>query len=154
MARAPFQTLVIPYRQTPTGVLYAVFRRSDGGYWQWIAGGGEDDETPLDAAKREASEEAGIPHDSDFLALDSRNTVPVVGVTGELTWGPDVLVIPEHCFGVKVQDEQLTLGKEHVEYRWVDHETAREMLHWDSNRNALQELNHRLTGHDSREVQA
>ena len=148
MARAPFQTLVIPYRQTPGGVVYAVLRRSDAGYWQWIAGGGEDAESPLDAAKREAFEEAGINPESGFIVLDSVNTVPVVGVTGELTWGPDVLVIPEHCFGVKVQDEELKLSGEHIEYRWVDYETARRMLHWDSNRNALWELNHRLTADD------
>ena len=28
--------------------------------------------------------------------------------------------------------------------RWVEYENCREMLHWDSNRNALHELNHRI----------
>jgi ADP-ribose pyrophosphatase YjhB (NUDIX family) len=40
------------------GVLYAVFKRTDGGCWQGIAGGGEKGETPLQAAQREALEEA------------------------------------------------------------------------------------------------
>jgi len=145
MARAPFQTLTIPYRQTQDGIRYAVFLRSDGGYWQWIAGGGEDDETPLEAAKREAFEEAGIPPDSEFLALDSRNTVPVEGICGYLVWGPEVLVVPEHCFGVRVDEHAIELSGEHTEFRWVDYETAVEMLHWHSNKNALWELNHRLT---------
>ena len=61
MARAPFQVLVFPYRYTPEEEIeYAVFFRISpryGGVWQAIAGGGEDDETPLEAAKREAFEE-------------------------------------------------------------------------------------------------
>jgi len=61
--RAPFQVSVLPYTKGPEEKpLYAVFRRpqDDGGYWQFIAGGGEQAETPLETGKREASEEAGI----------------------------------------------------------------------------------------------
>lgn len=143
MARAPFQVLVLPYRLTPRGIEYAVFRRSDDDYWQFVAGGGEDDETPTQAARREACEEAGVSQDCALLALDSVNTVPVVGVCG-FRWSPEVLVIPEHCFGVCAEDD-LSISREHTEYRWVDYDTAVEMLHWQSNQNALWELNHRLT---------
>ena len=52
--RAPFQILVIPFRRTAAGLEFAVLRRSDADYWQFVAGGGEDDETPLQAARREA----------------------------------------------------------------------------------------------------
>lgn len=144
MARAPFQVLVLPYRFTPDGTEYAVFRRSDGDYWQFIAGGGEDKETPLEAARREAFEESGISPDSEFLALDTMNTVPVVGVCG-FQWGPDVFVIPEHCFGARVDNDDLSISREHTECLWVDYDTAADLLHWDSNKNALWELNHRLT---------
>src|SRR5437868_2175553 len=62
MGRAPFQVLVILFRRTASrDVEYAVFRRSDDGAWQGIAGGGEDDETALEAARRETFEEGGIP---------------------------------------------------------------------------------------------
>jgi dATP pyrophosphohydrolase len=144
MARAPFQVLVLPYRLTPGGIEYAVFRRSDGDYWQFVAGGGEDEETPLEAARREAFEEAGLPPDSEFLALDTRNTVPVVGICS-FQWGPDVLVVPEHCFGVCADNRDLSICREHTEYRWVDYDAAIDLLHWDSNKNALWELGHRLT---------
>lgn len=144
MARAPFQTLIIPHKLTDDGIRYAVFLRSDGNFWQWIAGGGEDDETPLDAARREAFEEAGIPRDAELLKLDSCNTVPVVGVIGHFMWGPDVLVVPEHCFGVRVDGFEIRLSHEHTEYRWVDYEEALALLEFDSNKNALWELNHRL----------
>ncbi len=144
MARAPFQVLVVPFRRRDRNLEYAIFRRTDAGYWQGIAGGGEDEETPLDAARREAEEEAGISAESDFVALDAVSKKPVEQVVGTLLWGQDVLVIPEYCFGVEVASKQLVLSREHTEYRWVPYETARYMLHWDSNKTALSELNNRL----------
>ncbi|UCD16547.1 MAG: NUDIX pyrophosphatase [Candidatus Zixiibacteriota bacterium] len=146
MPRAPFQILVFPYRITLDDIiLYAVFKRADtdNDLWQAIAGGGEDDETPLKAAKREAREEAGIPEDSEFIQLDSCNTVPVMEVCGAL-WGDDILVLPEYCFGVRVTGEGLRLSREHGEYRWLSYDEARAVLRWDSNRNALWELDYRL----------
>ena len=78
MARAPFQVLVYPYRKCHDDKYeYALLKRSDAGYWQAIAGGGEDNETPLEAAKREAYEEAGIATNSDFLQLDTVEPIPV-----------------------------------------------------------------------------
>ena len=146
MTRAPFQVLVLPYRITGDGtILYAIFKRrpDDGDYWQGIAGGGEDDETPLEAARREAGEEAGIRPDSEFFKLDSFSTVPVVGVCG-FKWGQDVLVLPQHFYAVKVDHEKLRLSGEHAEYGWLDYESAYKLLHWQSNKNALWELDYRL----------
>ncbi len=145
MARAPFQTLVIPYKLTEEGIRYAVLLRSDAAFWQWIAGGGEDDETPLEAAKREAFEEAGIPVETELLKLDSCNTVPALGFCKHLLWGPDVLVVPEHCFAVQVDAFEIRLSEEHTEFRWADYDEALSLLRFDSNKNALWELNHRLT---------
>lgn len=148
MSRAPFQVLVFPYRVAGSdAILYAVFRRapSDGGYWQGIAGGGEIGESPLEAARREAFEEAEIKESSDFIRLESLTMIPVVNIVGDFEWGEDVLVVPEYSFGVRVEQEQFKLSKEHADVRWVDYETARRMLHWDSNKNALWELNCRVT---------
>ena len=39
--RAPFQVLVIPYRRDQTGVRFALLKRRDAGYWQFVVGGGE-----------------------------------------------------------------------------------------------------------------
>jgi dihydroneopterin triphosphate diphosphatase len=61
MARAPFNVLVIPYRRVAGAICeYAVFRRAGSLTRQFIAGGGENDEKPMVAARREALEEAGI----------------------------------------------------------------------------------------------
>ena len=145
VTRAPFQVLVFPYRSLRgTSFEYAVFRRADLGFWQGISGGGEDAETPLEAAKREALEEGGIPQESKYLALDSTATIPVVGIAGELLWGDDVLVVPEHCFGVEADGLEITLSHEHREFRWVRHGAAGALLKYDSNKNALWELDLRL----------
>ena len=146
MSRAPFQVLVLPYKITPDNeILYAVLKResSTGGYWQGIAGGGENGESPMEAAKRETHEEAGIDPSNEYIKLDSYAMVPVANVCG-FRWGDDVLVIPEYCFGVKVGEERLQLSYEHTEYKWLGYGRAMDMLHWDSNKCALWELNFRV----------
>ena len=145
MERAPFQVLIFPfYRNKNNQREYAIFKRSDLGYWQGVAGGGEEGETPLQSAKRETWEETDIPRKSQFILLDSVATIPVVNVVGEFLWGDEVFVIPEYCFGVEVRSRELTLSKEHCEYKWVGYDDAMKMLKWDSNKNALWELNQRL----------
>ena len=145
MPRAPYQILVFPYRIMNGQPRYALFRRSrmTGGYWQGIAGGGEGEETPLDAARRESFEEAGISMGSHYVKLDAMAMIPVVHVSGFL-WGDDVLLIPEYAFGVEVNDDRFAISGEHTAYSWSDYETAMAMVKWDSNRTALWELNHRL----------
>ena len=101
MARAPFQVLVIPYRQVGEGEFeYALLRRADDGSWHAIAGGGEDSETPVEAARREAREETGLPEESLLLALDVVVPVPVTAFRDSHLWGDDLYVIPQYCFGV------------------------------------------------------
>ncbi|MGH3512776.1 MAG: NUDIX domain-containing protein [Pseudonocardiaceae bacterium] len=142
--RAAFQVLVFPFRREGDDFVYALFRRQDAGYWQGVAGGGEAGESPLEAARREASEEAGVAAGADFVVLDARATVPVVAVTGEFTWGPEVLVIPEYAFGAGVEGPDLRLSDEHTEYGWLGFDEACKAVRWDSNRTALWELDHRL----------
>lgn len=140
--RAPFQVLVIPFRSTALALEFAVLKRSDADYWQFIAGGGEDGETPIQAAQRESTEEIGIA--GDLRQLDSLATVPKDSFAAADSWGEDVYVIPEHCFAVSVGNVDIRLSSEHTEFQWVSYEQACSLLKWDSNRNALWELNQRL----------
>jgi dATP pyrophosphohydrolase len=144
--RAPFQILVIPFRRTAAGLEFAVLRRSDAGYWQFVAGGGEDSETPLEAAQRETREEIGI--DVELMPLDSLSTVPKDGFAAADSWGEDVFVIPQHCFAIDASGSDISLSHEHTESQWVPYAQAGELLKWDSNRNALWELNERLKSAD------
>jgi dihydroneopterin triphosphate diphosphatase len=144
LARAPFQVLVLPYRRLKDGAIaYAVFRRRDDGMRQAIAGGGEDNELPLEAAKREAWEEAGIEPSRPYLELASRATIPVVHFA-ELRDRQDLFVIPEYCFAVEVAESELRISNEHVDYAWLPFSEAHAVLRWDSNKTALWELDRRL----------
>ncbi|MDO9088374.1 MAG: NUDIX domain-containing protein [Anaerolineaceae bacterium] len=100
MARAPFQVLVIPYRINLHNQLeFAVLKRADDGFWQGIAGGGEDEETPFEAARRETFEETGIEPTSNFLRLDTLDSVPVTAFKDSLLWGEDVFFDPTLVLG-------------------------------------------------------
>jgi dATP pyrophosphohydrolase len=141
--RVPFQVLVIPFRRR-AGIEYAVLRRADVGWWQFVSGGGEDDETPLQAAERETEEELGIAARRRLVRLDSMATVPKNSFAASATWGEDVYVIPEYCFAIDVAEEDVVISLEHTELRWVGYDQARDLLKWDGNRNALWELRERL----------
>jgi len=141
--RAPFQVLIIPFRRGANGYEFAVLRRSDTGWWQFVAGGGEDDETPVQAAQREISEETGLA-DRGLMKPDSCNTVPKDAFADAEAWGPDIYVVPEYCFAVDAGDNELVLSSEHTGLRWVSYDEASRLLKWDSNRNALWELRERL----------
>lgn len=58
--REPYQILSIPYRIVDDTPLFCIFRRADSSYWQFIAGGGENGETPLQATIRETIEEISV----------------------------------------------------------------------------------------------
>ena len=151
MARAPFQVLVYPYRKIDNDEYeYVLLKRSDAGWWQAIAGGGEDDEMPLEAAKREANEEAGIPTDSSFLQLDTIVPVRVTEFRDSHFWGENVYVIPQYCFGVLAKDGQIVLSREHTKYRWLKFKEAHDLMKYDGNKTALWELDRRLKGRGPR----
>jgi dATP pyrophosphohydrolase len=143
MARAPYQVLVLPYVEEPSGPIFALFRRSDDQHWQGIAGGGEDSETPEQCARREALEEGGIGMHHEFIALDSMCMIPVVDISG-FQWGATRLVIPEWTFAVKLEERVINLSHEHSELLWLPYAEARAKLRWESNRTAIWELNYRI----------
>lgn len=140
--RAPFQVLVLPYRWQEGKPSYAILQVVDGAYWQFVAGGGEDQETPWEAAQREAREETGL--EGALLPLDSLATIPKFHFLSAPTWPEDIYVIPEHAFGMEVLSAEIQLSREHLAYRWVGFEEGWQLLKWDSNRNALWELDQRL----------
>ncbi len=143
--RAPFQILAIPYKIIGTKPLFCIFRRTDSGDWQFIAGGGEDSETPLEAATREAFEESGI-ESANWKELKSLSYLPVTVIQEKhrRNWDMDTYVIPEYAFGVEYTGN-MTLSAEHTECIWVTYREAVKKLKWDSNRTALYELNCILT---------
>lgn len=147
MTRAPFQVLILPWRRTiEDSVEFALFRRSDDGVWQGIAGGGENDETPIAAATREAFEEAGIRPTCAFIALDTTASIPAHIFPDSPLWENKVYVVPEHAFGVDVSGQQVHFAEEHSDMRWLPYADASTLVRYDSNRIALWELNQRIHG--------
>ena len=129
MARAPFNVVVYLYRQSDDGTFeYALFKRSDLGFWQGVSGGGEDDETPCQAARREIREETGIAADAPLMKLDRVEPVPVTEFNVGDIWGDDIYVNPQYCFGALVEDRAIVLSDEHTEYRWLNFEQARNLV--------------------------
>ena len=153
MARAPMQVIVLLYRFTPAKQPeYAIFfRRSPrfGEFWQAISGGGEDDETPLEAAMREANEEGGLSYETEYLPLDMMTKLPAQMASALMSL--DILAIPEYAFGANAEGQEIVISDEHLEFRWADYDEAHTLLKFDSNKNALWELHYRLTG-ENKEV--
>ncbi len=146
MARAPFQVLILPYRRAGETYEFALFKRSDEGCWQGIAGGGKDGESPTQAAIRETLEETGISGNSILMRLDTMSSVPVTCFKESHLWGERIYVVPEYCFGAEVGDKEIRLSEEHSEFRWFGIHEAMAKVRYDSNRTALWELNQKLQG--------
>ncbi|MDO5557027.1 MAG: NUDIX pyrophosphatase [Clostridia bacterium] len=143
--RAPFQTLIIPYKIQNETILYGIFFRKKQEIWQFIAGGGEDSEIAIQTAKRELEEETTIKaSEDDFIRLESKSMIPVVNITGNFTWGQDVYVIPEYVFAIDVGNSDIKLSNEHKELKWLSYDEAKNSLKFDSNKTALWELNTKL----------
>ena len=145
MGRAKYQVLVIPYIIQDSKTKYAVFHRSDMNLWQFISDGGEDGETPLQSAKREAFEEAGISTDNHFYSLQTCCSIAAECFEEHRkTWGEECLVIPEYTFAVNINTLDMILSDEHTKYEWLDYENANEKLRYDSNKVALWEVDNKI----------
>ena len=141
--RAPFQVLAIPYRKRQE-YQFCVFHRADIDRYQFVAGGGENEEQPVDAAIREIKEETNVSAAS-VIPLTAMAYIPanVISECHRKFWSADTYVIPEYSFGFEC-DSDIGLSDEHISCEWLNYEDAVSKLSWDSNKTALYELNCRL----------
>ena len=142
--RAPFQILSVPYRFIKGELCFCVFRRADFDVWQFIAGGGENNEKPIQAAQREIKEETGVTAEK-LTELKSVAFVPAEVVAKNLRahWDKNIFVIPEYSFAFECNADP-TISREHCEYQWLPYDMARKLLKWDSNKVAMYEAMCRL----------
>lgn len=138
--REPYQILSIPYRVVDGKLLFCILRRADSSYWQFIAGGGENGETPTQAAKRETIEEIGVdPINIKQLTCIAYVPAEVIDESRRRHWDKNTVVIPEYSFAFEC-DSKPTLSNEHTEYKWLTYDEARKLLKWDSNKVAMYEI--------------
>ena len=149
--RLPYQVLIIPFIKQGSEHYYAVFKRKDWGIWQFIAGGGEGSETPLQTMKREAKEEIFIKDKFSYVRLATVNTIPAANIHG-LIWGKDIVMIPEFAFGLELASRDIKTSKEHTGYLWLKCQDATKKLKYDSNKTALWELDCRLKNNNFRGI--
>ncbi len=142
--RAPFQVLAIPFRKIGRSLEFCVFHRRRHDTWQFISGGGEDAETPLQAVQREVAEESGVATD-DFISLRSMCYIrsDIYPEQYRNNWPKDMYIIPEYSFGFEC-NEDIRISDEHSGFRWVSYEEAMDLLKYDSNKTAMYELKCRL----------
>ncbi len=106
---------------------------SDPGCWDLPGGGIRYKEKPLDAARREAREEAGI----------EINVIGIIDMWGKMfegTWSMESLVSADYITG------EVALSKEHCEYKWVSKEELEVIEPKASNLKALFNINESLIG--------
>ena len=141
--RAPVQVLIIPYRVIDGVFEVSIFKRSGAdSFWQFISGGANVGEPYEVAAKRELEEETAIEvKDQKLIRLQTTASIPSFNFVGKAIWVNDILVIPEICFAIEVDEtDSVVISDEHSEYLWCDLTEAGARLKWDSNKTALWEL--------------
>ena len=132
------------YRWDESDLKYLLLKRHEakiyGHLWQGVAGQLEDGETAVETVIRELKEETGlepaklfvVDHVSSFYQSykDRMHLVPI--------------------FGVEVDSEEVILSEEHTEYRWVNFQSALELMTWSKQKEAISALNGMLLSGDDR----
>ena len=121
------EVLLVVYRPGPD---FLVLLRSPErcGYWNLVAGGVEEGETPEAAARRELAEESGLVRPTRFEQL------PL-----ELSYvRPGGSTVTMHAFLAAAHDGwEPVLDEEHVDYRWCSAGEANELLAYPEPREAV-----------------
>jgi dATP pyrophosphohydrolase len=148
--RQPVQVVVFPFRVTASGPEYAILRRADDGCWQGIAGGVEDGEDLVTAARRETAEEAGLAGASPLYKLDMVSGVAKTMFAASQYWPGELYIVIKHHFAMDVtrSPASVVLSHEHSEFRWVPYAEAFAALRYDDDKTALWELDARLRAGD------
>ena len=76
--------------------------------------------------------------------IKNKEKLYLIQKTSKEKGGNDVLLIYEYAFGVDATNEEMRLSREHTKMEWLPYDEAIKKLKWDSNKNALWELNYHL----------
>ena len=132
------------YRNTDTGPVYLMLKRSTGKHyehlWQGVAGKIEKGETAVQTVVRELEEETGKKPKKLFVAdhiasfYDARND--------------RIQMVP--IFGIEVDNSEVQLSEEHSEYKWVSFDEALTLLTWKGQKEGLRIVHDEILSGDDR----
>ena len=102
-----------------------------GGHWDFPKGHIDDGETEIQTALRELEEETGIAH---VKVIDGfRDTITYTFSGGQEQIGKEVVF-----FLATTKESKVTLSHEHIDYSWLDFDSAFSRLTYDNARQVLQ----------------
>src|ERR1700744_1199080 len=144
--RQPLEVVVVPFRVTAAGPGYAVFRRVEHGWWPGVAGGVEDGEDLVAAARRETAEEAGLAGGGPVYKLDMASGVARIWFAASRHWPSGLYIGAKHNFAMDGTGEPapVVLSHEHSDFRWAPYGEASAALRYDDDKTALWELDARI----------
>jgi dATP pyrophosphohydrolase len=141
----------ILYKRTDGKIQYLILKRQPpksrpeiGQFWQPITGGLEGGETKKEALKREIKEETGIENLLKIIEnVHYYEPVDLPLMEHLRRHGYECQHLEAYAFGVEVSsDEEVTLGEEHSEYRWVSFQEALTLIRgiWYEHEESLRKL--------------
>lgn len=133
--RLPIQVECIVFKKDKEEIKFLLLERvaSDGGFWQPITGGYEEEDISLlDCCYRELEEE---------IKISKEEVVKCIENIYFFQFGADV-VMSEYVYAFEVSSnlEKIEISDEHDEYLWLSFEEALKKLKWDNNKEAFRKL--------------
>ena len=132
--KRPESVLVIVY--TKDAKVLLLERRYPLGFWQSVTGSLLEDESAMDAARRELEEETGLS--GELISTGIENTFPIIA-EWRARYAPDVFENHETVFAVQLEsaDKVRLNPAEHVDQCWLSRQQAAEKASSWTNRDAI-----------------
>ena len=108
--------------------------------WQGVAGKIEAGEAAWEAAIRELKEETGLEPVRMFVADHVSKFYE--------THGDRINLVP--VFGIEVDDDAVTISKEHCDFKWVSYESASKTLVWKGQKEGISAVHNMIISDDDR----
>ena len=132
------------FRHTNNGPRFLLLKRAKTKMyehlWQGVAGKIEQGETATDAAIRELKEETGFEPMRMFVADHVSKFYE--------THGDRINLVP--VFGIEVDDDAVTISKEHCDFKWVSYESASKTLVWKGQKEGISAVHNMIISDDDR----